>query len=198
MLKQLNNIFKDDKFGESNYIKNTKNIIEKIKGNLENNKIKYDTLDKKEKKEKLVERLEYINLNDKINNIETKFEEIKKIIKELKEIQKNLNDEIFKNSFKLEKDIINNILNSLETDNLDDIDKNINNNLEYINKIKNILKIKESQFFNIIYDSYKNENNEQEILDKTLEEFNSLNKLFEDDGFLDINHQTLKIYYLKL
>ena len=55
-----------------------------------------------------------------------------------------------------------------------------------------------SDFFIRIYKNYKNEINEEEPLKEALKEFNSLDKLFKDNDFLDIKDKTLKICFNNL
>jgi len=49
-----------------------------------------------------------------------------------------------------------------------------------------------SEFFKMIYKSHKDGSNEEDNLDKAIEEFQSLEKLFKDNEFLDIDDNTLK------
>ena len=200
LLKELKSIIKEKNFSETDYIKNTNEIIEKIKVKLQNNEIKYDTLVNEEKKKKLEERLECIDLKNEISNIESKFGNVNQNINKLIEIQKYFKQ--FLEKSKNDKiNEIQNILDLRKTETLAKIDEEINKYPNYINdynKAEKVLGMNESDFFINIYKNHKNGNNEEDQLEKAIEEFQSLDKLFEGYDFLDIDDNTLKICFKNL
>ena len=206
LLKKIieNNIFEDN---DLPYTKLTKATINKIKNNIESFNINYNILnqiidDRKEKN--ILERFICIYLlnkekgEEKYNDLIKKFNEIKNKISELQLISKYLKS-FFKNSHSKDINELDNIIKSLKLENLNYSDKiDIAKFQNYYNKEKDNFYKNNSIFFKLIYEKNKlNIKEEDKLLEESLKEYKTLEKLFQPNGIFEIDEKILKFCFDK-
>ena len=197
------NIFKEkNEFKDIQYIKQTNEVINTIKNNIESYNVNYNIVNniiKEKKQDFLFDRIKCIYLLDEekskvsYNNLINKVKEINKKINELQLIAEYLNKYHNKSS-KNHINEINGIINSLQNENLNYLDAiEIKKYIKNYNKEKYIFYIKNSEIFNKIYNGNKSTVIEEEThFVKSLNEYEKLSKLFQNNGIFEINEELLK------
>ena len=206
LLKNLaeNNIF--NKFIDIPFIKQTNEVINIIKNNIDSYNFNYNNLYKiieENKQNFLLERIECIYLLNKrtakikSDNLINKVIEIKGKINELQLINKYLNTYL-KNNCQNEINEINNIINSLSNESLNNLDKiDIKKYNKYYIKEKDIFYKYNSKLFKIIYDKNISIIKEEEkLLKESLNDYKTLSKLFHNNNdIFNIDENILQICF---
>ena len=208
-LLNSNNIIKND-FQNTNYIKNTKSILNKIQNNIKTGDIKFSDISKfyenKNKENKLLEIIQSIYLNNKEEaekyklEIDTHYLQINDIIENLQIILDDLLT-FYRNEEKEKIIDLKQITDKIRSEklkyyknNLDFIDKYNYFKNNYLKKAKERISKRKSIFFTNIFQNYQEtyKNDEKKITEETEKTFDKLKDIFIA-GVHSLNKNILQI-----
>ena len=181
----------------SEFYKKNNKTIQNLKEKFEKFEIKKTKIEEflKLEKLKIIQRLKLINSNP--NELYEKLnEKIKKINKEIKNLEENKG---LLSIYKIQTKDIDELITSLKNNNLNEID-NKEKTINYVNEhykeyIEKIKKVKDSLFFEMLYNKNKkdisgSDNNNFSILKNSFNELDKNSKIIEDPEVVPV--ETLK------
>ena len=209
-------LFKDPELSETDYIKNTRQLCDKILNDIEAGNIKYDLFssmwNSKDNKNILKDRINTINikqlkneneymakLEERYKNIITNKKYLKKLSGVLNEFYKIMYKDNIEEISKLENQINAGMLNVIEEKEIKSKIDEINNSFKDFDLDKKS-QLKQSKFFTNFF-NIKKENlikTEDEIFNETKEDFQKLKSFFEEDWMNKIDESIIKECYKEI